>query len=156
MILDIEPWFSRISSQRDNEQKNAEDVLFDMFRNDATDTLPVGKFLAVSEHIVFIYAIHTNIKQSKEKMYEQLHVTNAITYILNNTFSHIDKMMLATNVQFTLGGKCFCGHSAILRPLRTRCGVRKKPKIQVIEPTAMAVDQLQSELKTLGVKCFEM
>lgn len=35
-------------SQRDNEAKNADDVLFDMFRNQNTDLLPVGKFLAVS------------------------------------------------------------------------------------------------------------
>lgn len=33
-------------SQRDNEAKNADDVLFDMFRNEATDLLPIGKFLA--------------------------------------------------------------------------------------------------------------
>lgn len=35
-------------SQRDNEAKNADDVLFDMFRNETTDLLPIGKFLAVS------------------------------------------------------------------------------------------------------------
>lgn len=35
-------------SQRDNEAKNADDVLFDMFRNENTNLLPVGKFLAVS------------------------------------------------------------------------------------------------------------
>lgn len=35
-------------SQRENEAKNADDVLFDMFRNDSTDLLPIGKFLAVS------------------------------------------------------------------------------------------------------------
>lgn len=33
-------------SQRDNEAKNADDVLFDMFRNETTDLLPIGKFLA--------------------------------------------------------------------------------------------------------------
>lgn len=33
-------------SQRDSDQKNSEDVLFDMFRNTTTDTIPVGKFLA--------------------------------------------------------------------------------------------------------------
>lgn len=33
-------------SQRDTEQKNAEDVLFDMFRNEATNLLNIGKFLA--------------------------------------------------------------------------------------------------------------
>lgn len=35
-------------SQRDIVAKNADDVLFDMFRNESTDLLPVGKFLAVS------------------------------------------------------------------------------------------------------------
>lgn len=35
-------------SQRDNEAKNADDVLFDMFRNESTDLLSIGKFLAVS------------------------------------------------------------------------------------------------------------
>lgn len=34
------------SSQRDSDQKNSEDVLFDMFRTTQSDTLPVGKFLA--------------------------------------------------------------------------------------------------------------
>lgn len=33
-------------SQRDSDQKNSEDVLFDMFRSSTSDTLPVGKFLA--------------------------------------------------------------------------------------------------------------
>lgn len=33
-------------SQRDTEQKNAEDVLFDMFRNETTNLLNIGKFLA--------------------------------------------------------------------------------------------------------------
>lgn len=28
--------------------KNADDVLFDMFRNESTNLLPIGKFLAVS------------------------------------------------------------------------------------------------------------
>lgn len=36
-------------SQRDNEASHVDDVLFDMFRNETTDLLPVGKFLAVSE-----------------------------------------------------------------------------------------------------------
>lgn len=34
-------------SQRGAEQKNTEDILFDMFKSDETDTLPMGKFLAV-------------------------------------------------------------------------------------------------------------
>lgn len=38
-------------SQRDNEAKNADDVLFDMFRNETTDLLPIGKFLAVSVNV---------------------------------------------------------------------------------------------------------
>lgn len=33
-------------SHREQEQKNAEDVLFDMFRNEESDLLPIGKFLA--------------------------------------------------------------------------------------------------------------
>ncbi|XP_026473486.1 glutaminase liver isoform, mitochondrial-like isoform X2 [Ctenocephalides felis] len=33
-------------SARDQETKSAEDVLFDMFRNEETDLLPIGKFLA--------------------------------------------------------------------------------------------------------------
>lgn len=37
-------------SQRENEAKNADDVLFEMFRNESTDLLPIGKFLAVSPH----------------------------------------------------------------------------------------------------------
>lgn len=28
--------------------KNADDVLFDMFKNETSDLLPIGKFLAVS------------------------------------------------------------------------------------------------------------
>lgn len=40
--------FFFLFSQRDNEAKNADDVLFDMFRNETTDLLPIGKFLAVS------------------------------------------------------------------------------------------------------------
>lgn len=40
--------FLKMFSQRDNEAKNADDVLFDMFRNETTDLLPIGKFLAVS------------------------------------------------------------------------------------------------------------
>lgn len=36
-------------STRDQDQAtNAEDVLFDMFKNEETGLLPVGKFLAVS------------------------------------------------------------------------------------------------------------
>jgi len=36
-------------SARDQDQsKNVEDVLFDMFKNEDTELLPVGKFLAVS------------------------------------------------------------------------------------------------------------
>lgn len=38
--------FSFYSSQRDGEQKSAEDLLFDMFRNDETDMVAIGKFLA--------------------------------------------------------------------------------------------------------------
>lgn len=38
-----------IYSARDQDQvRNAEDVLFDMFKNEETGLLPVGKFLAVS------------------------------------------------------------------------------------------------------------
>lgn len=33
---------------REQDQKNAEDVLFDMFKNEDTGLLPIGKFLAVS------------------------------------------------------------------------------------------------------------
>lgn len=44
--LKIKPIF--YFSQREVEQKNAEDVLFDMFQNEATGLLPMGKFLAVS------------------------------------------------------------------------------------------------------------
>lgn len=33
-------------SQREVDQKNVEDVLFDMFRNETTGLLPMGKFLA--------------------------------------------------------------------------------------------------------------
>lgn len=36
------------NSQRTTEQKNAEDVLFDMFHTEGTELLSVGKFLAVS------------------------------------------------------------------------------------------------------------
>lgn len=39
-------FFTTNSSQRDSDQKNSEDVLFDMFRSSTSDTLPVGKFLA--------------------------------------------------------------------------------------------------------------
>lgn len=34
------------SSQREVDQKNVEDVLFEMFRNESTQLLPMGKFLA--------------------------------------------------------------------------------------------------------------
>ncbi|KAJ6642392.1 Glutaminase kidney isoform, mitochondrial, partial [Pseudolycoriella hygida] len=37
---------TKFISQRDSDQKNSEDVLFDMFRSSTSDTLPVGKFLA--------------------------------------------------------------------------------------------------------------
>ena len=40
-----------MTSQRENEEKQAEDVLFDMFKNEDTGLLPVGKFLAVSKCI---------------------------------------------------------------------------------------------------------
>jgi hypothetical protein len=33
---------------REGTHKNADDVLFDMFKNEDTGLLPVGKFLAVS------------------------------------------------------------------------------------------------------------
>lgn len=33
---------------REGSHKNADDVLFDMFKNEDTGLLPVGKFLAVS------------------------------------------------------------------------------------------------------------
>lgn len=33
-------------SQREVDQKNVEDVLFDMFRNETSGLLPMGKFLA--------------------------------------------------------------------------------------------------------------
>lgn len=41
-------------SQRDTDQKNAEDVLFDMFRNESTNLLPIGKFLAVRLLVDFL------------------------------------------------------------------------------------------------------
>lgn len=41
-------FFYSIRSQRDIVAKNADDVLFDMFRNESTNLLPIGKFLAVS------------------------------------------------------------------------------------------------------------
>jgi glutaminase len=34
------------SSQREADQKNVEDVLFDMFRHESTGLLPMGRFLA--------------------------------------------------------------------------------------------------------------
>ncbi|CAO1305449.1 unnamed protein product [Diamesa tonsa] len=37
---------AKFMGQREVEQKNAEDVLFDMFQNEATGLLPMGKFLA--------------------------------------------------------------------------------------------------------------
>ena len=42
-------------SQRDSDQKNAEDVLFDMFRNESTNCLPIGKFLAVNLVVLMQY-----------------------------------------------------------------------------------------------------
>lgn len=33
-------------SQRETDQKNVEDILFDMFKNESTDTLHMGRFLA--------------------------------------------------------------------------------------------------------------
>lgn len=45
----ISNYTCRCSSARDQDQsKNVEDVLFDMFKNEETGLLPVGKFLAVS------------------------------------------------------------------------------------------------------------
>lgn len=41
-------------SQRDNEASHVDDVLFDMFRNETTDLLPVGKFLAVSKQQICV------------------------------------------------------------------------------------------------------
>lgn len=37
---------TRFLSQRDGEQRSAEDLLFDMFRQDDSDMVPMGKFLA--------------------------------------------------------------------------------------------------------------
>ncbi|GAB0097014.1 Glutaminase [Sergentomyia squamirostris] len=37
---------AKFLSTRDNEQKNTEDVLFDMFKTEETGLLPIGKFLA--------------------------------------------------------------------------------------------------------------
>lgn len=48
MFICVWFFFLLFHSQRDNEAKNADDVLFDMFRNETTDLLPIGKFLAVS------------------------------------------------------------------------------------------------------------
>lgn len=39
--------FSR-AKDTDERSKAAEDVLFDMFKNEDNDLLPIGKFLAVS------------------------------------------------------------------------------------------------------------
>lgn len=39
-------FLSRLFSQREVDQKNVEDVLFDMFSNEKTGLLPMGKFLA--------------------------------------------------------------------------------------------------------------
>lgn len=38
--------FDLVFSQREVDQKNVEDVLFDMFSNESTGLLPMGKFLA--------------------------------------------------------------------------------------------------------------
>lgn len=40
---------SNYCRSREQDQKNAEDVLFDMFKNEDTGLLPIGKFLAVSK-----------------------------------------------------------------------------------------------------------
>lgn len=39
--------FSENFSERDAIQRNTEDALFDMFRNESSDKIPIGKFLAV-------------------------------------------------------------------------------------------------------------
>lgn len=41
-------------SQRENDQKQADDILFDMFRNEDTDIIQIGKFLAVSNNFIEI------------------------------------------------------------------------------------------------------
>lgn len=52
-------------SQREQEQKNAEDVLFDMFRNEDSGLIPIGKFLAVSitKNWLHIYRLYINPAQ---------------------------------------------------------------------------------------------
>jgi glutaminase len=37
---------SSLTSQRDADQKNVEDLLFDMFKSESTGLLPMGRFLA--------------------------------------------------------------------------------------------------------------
>lgn len=40
-------WFSSMACKLDEENKNIEDALFDMFRSEEQETVPIGKFLAV-------------------------------------------------------------------------------------------------------------
>lgn len=37
---------AKFISHREAEKKNSEEILFDMFRNEETDLIPIGKFLA--------------------------------------------------------------------------------------------------------------
>lgn len=37
---------AKFISHRDMDRKNSEDTLFDMFRNEETDLIPIGRFLA--------------------------------------------------------------------------------------------------------------
>ena len=37
---------AKFISHREAERKNSEEILFDMFRNEETDLIPIGKFLA--------------------------------------------------------------------------------------------------------------
>lgn len=61
---------AKFISHREAEKKNSEEILFDMFSNDETDLLPIGKFLA---------ALRTfGLRMSDPRLKEMMHNLRAV------------------------------------------------------------------------------
>lgn len=62
-VINLNKWILFLLFRvREGSHKNADDVLFDMFKNEDTGLLPVGKFLAVSTVVGTTLYVYLKLK----------------------------------------------------------------------------------------------